>query len=271
MLRPDTLLFIYEVTGDPGEKLPDQPKSLVGVWNEDDLSYIFFNRSEDAYVEKLVARRNLCLSSRHELLYKDWQTGVPQSGVNTAGLWFVLPDHSSPPDGAILLDPSVVFGDGSHPTTLACLCALRKIVTSFEIRSLLDLGTGTGIIALAGARMGIERILAIDKNRLAVSTAGRNVITNRLESIIRVEEGEARFFIDARFDVVVANLPFQVLRELSALRGATLHDFWIVSGISEYQGSQIKELLAEQGYTEIHYRPDPPWVTFAMRRIDICP
>jgi ribosomal protein L11 methyltransferase len=271
MLHPDTLLFIYEVTGDPGEKLPDQPESLVGVWNEDDLSYLFFDRAEDVYVEELVSRSGLNLSSRHELFYKDWQTGIPDSGVSAVGLQFVLPDHSSPPDGAILLDPSVVFGDGSHPTTLACLHMLREIVSAYEIRSLLDLGTGTGIVALAGARMGIERILAIDKNRLAVHTARQNVIANQLESIIRIEEGEARFFIDTRFDVVVANLPFQVLRELSTLRGARLHDFWVVSGISEYQGSQIKELLGEQGYTEIDYRPDPPWVTFAMRRADTCP
>ncbi len=264
MIPADAALFVYEINGDPGPDLPAPPQSFVGVWNEDELAYVFFTRSEDEYVNSLLVAKGLAVTSRHEVDYKDWQTGLPASGVVGGGVRFVPADHPNPPPDAIILDPSVVFGDGAHPTTISSLQSLQKITTSWNISSLLDLGTGTAILALAGARMGIRRILAIDKNRLAVATARENVNANALSEIIQVREGEARIFIDQPFDVVAANLPFHVLRELSTLRGTSLHKFWIISGISKDQGKLLETLFSEQGYTKIEHHDDHPWVTFTM-------
>ncbi len=264
MIPADAVLFVYEINGDPGRDLPTAPQSLVGVWNEDELAYIFFTRSEDEYVNSLLVAKGLAVNSRHEVDYKDWQTGLPASGVIAGGVSFVAPNHLNPPPDAIILDPSVVFGDGTHPTTVSCLQSLKKITTSWNISSLLDLGTGTAVLALAGARMGIHCILAVDKNRLAVATARQNVNANALSEIIQIREGEARIFIDEPFDVVAANLPFHVLRELSALRGTSLHKFWIISGISKDQGNLLETLFGEQGYSKLDYHDDHPWVTFTM-------
>jgi ribosomal protein L11 methyltransferase len=264
MITPDDLLYIYEIRGDPGDRLPPAPSSFVGLWNEEEFVYLFFLREEEAYVRTVIGDINGSITSMHVMRYGDWQTGIPSRGMEIAGIEFVPTDHEDPPREAVLLDPSVVFGDGSHPTTIACLNLLRRIVGSAEVTSLLDLGTGTGILALAAIRMGVEHVVAVDKNRLAATVAVENVKLNGLCHAIEVREGEARLFIDKPFDVVAANLPFQVLRELCTLRGAKLHRFWIVSGVNEDQGEVLKELFAEQGYNIFHESASSPWVTFGM-------
>ena len=122
---------------------------------------------------------------------------------------------------------------------------------------------------MAGARLGLKEILAIDKNRLAASVAKDNVQTNNYDTIVTVQEGEARLFIDRKYDIVTANLPFEVLRDILVLKGASLHRFWIVSGISKDQGNTLKQLMQEQGYKISSEHLDHPWTTFlAMNDIN---
>jgi ribosomal protein L11 methyltransferase len=266
MIPPDTMLYIYEIRGLVGTNFQDTPSSFVGNWNEEEFSYLFFTNPEDDYINTRVCLSGVILSSRHEMTYKDWQTGLPSHGLTVGGLHFVPADHPSPPAGALLLDPSVVFGDGNHPTTISCLRFLEEMVRDEQVTSMLDLGTGSGILALAAARMGVKRILAVDRNHLAWETARYNVDINSLGSTIEVREGEARLFIDESFDLVAANLPFQVLRDLVPLRGVGLHRFWIVSGINSEQGNVLKELFEEQGYNIREERSDHPWVTFTTSK-----
>lgn len=266
MIPPDTMLYIYEIRGAIGSNLGDPPSTFVGIWNEEEFSYLFFTNPEDDYVNTSLCSGGNILSGRHEMTYKDWQTGLPSQGITVGGLHFVPADHPSPPPEALLLDPSVVFGDGNHPTTISCLRFLEEIVLSELVTSMLDLGTGSGILALGAARMGVKRIVAVDRNHLAWETARYNVDVNSLSTIIQVREGEARLFIDESFDLVTANLPFQVLRDLVPLRGAGLHRFWIVSGINSEQGDVLKGLFEDQGYEIRGELSNHPWVTFTTAK-----
>jgi len=262
MIPPDTLLYIYELRGEMKDDLLAAPSSFVGRWNEEEFSYLFFTAPQDDYVNSLIAAGYGVLSSRHEMRYCDWQTGVPAGGQVIGGVVFVSADHPSPPPGSLLLDPSVVFGDGSHPTTISCLRFMEDVIHTQPIGSMLDLGTGSGILALAAAALGVQRILAVDKNHLAALTTKENVKRNSLSSRIKVVEGEARLFIDTAFDLVAANLPFSVLRDLIPLKGVPLHKAWIVSGIDARQGEVLMELFSDQGFEFAGHQADPPWVTF---------
>jgi len=269
VISPETTLYVYEIRGDSFDDFRAPPASFIGIWNEDDFFYVFFTHPEDDYVQGILNYDTSRISSRHEVQYSDWQTGLPAGGLRIDNLQFVPDDHPAPPLGSILLDPSVVFGDGSHPTTIRCLSFLIETLDKYSATSLLDLGTGTGILALAGARLGLTKILAIDKNLLAASVAKHNVQRNNLDTIVKVREGEARLFIDRKYDIVIANLPFEVLREILVLKGASLHRFWIVSGISKDQGNTLKQLLQEQGYKIGSEHLDHPWTTFlAMHQIN---
>lgn len=260
MITPDTRLYIYEIKGARPDVYPNS-SSFLGAWNEEEFTYYFFLAIADDCIDQFVSEHRLELSGLHEILYKDWQTGLPAHGVDVAGVRFLPADHPAPPENAVLLDPTVVFGDGTHPTTITCIKFMREIVDRHKIASMLDLGTGSGILALAGARMGIDKIVAVDKNILAVQTARENVEANRLSSI-NISEGEARFFIEKKYDLVAANLPYQVLLELVTLRGADQHPFWIVSGINEAQGEVLKQLFLDQQYSITNEIVTHPWTTF---------
>ncbi len=263
MIPPDARLFIYEAQGEAPADIPSPPESYIGLWNEDDLYYLFFLDAQDEYAERVITTAGGKLTSRHALTYAEWQEGMPPEGLTVGRLRFTPADRDVPP-GALALDPSVVFGDGSHPTTVHCLRQMQKALRSCRVQSLLDLGTGTGILALGAAALGISHILAVDMNRLAVAVTRRNVELNRLSHCIRVQEGSARWFVGRPYDMVAANLPFQALRDLCSTPEITRHRCLIVSGVSEYQGNALLDLLRERKYELRRYTEHSPWVTFTV-------
>ncbi len=265
MISPETVLHIYELKGSVSADICPVLESFVGLWNEEDFCYLFFTSREDAYVDRLSLESGSDLTDRYEMTYRDWQSGIPYEGLCVGNVRFVPADHPDPPEKAILIDPSVVFGDGSHPTTLRCLSIMEAIVRDSCVESVLDLGTGSGILALAAAAMGVPRVLAVDRNVLAIRTAKNNVRINSLASVIDVREGEATWFLDKPFDLVAANLPFQVLRDIVQMRQAKAHGYWIVSGINRRQADTLGELLQDNGIHTMMEFEDPPWITFASR------
>lgn len=267
MIPPGSRLIIYEINGSIPTGPATPPGSYVGLWNEEDFSYLFFTEREDRFVDELTQCHHLHLLSRHELTYRDWQEGLPRSGLSVGGLTFVPADHPHPPPASILLDPSVVFGDGNHPTTLCCVRCISRIVKTRVVRSFLDLGTGSGILALAGAALGVSNVVAVDRNRLAVATARRNVHLNGWASMIRVEDGEARLFVDKPFDIVAANLPFGVLRDLVSQTDTALHRVWIVSGINASQASVLMDMFQEQRFDIDAVHETAAWVTFVAHKL----
>jgi len=264
MISPDTPLHVYEIEGSIRTHLCVSHPSFVGLWNEDDFSYLFFTELQDDYVNKCLTGSDCVLRARHDTLYSEWQDAMPAGGVSIGDLLFVRDDHPSPPRGALLLDPSVVFGDGSHPTTIACLTFMLDLIPETPVRTMLDLGTGTGILSIAAAALGVQRIVAIDQNALAVQTAMKNVRLNRLSSKVAVKEGDARMFVGDAYDLTVANLPFEVLRFIAGLDELTNIRQWIVSGISEAQGAILEELFSSNGFHRTMFRKDHPWVSFVM-------
>jgi len=97
-------------------------------------------------------------------------------------------DYAAQADDLLIeLDPGMAFGSGLHPTTRLCLEALEDYVRPGQ--AVLDVGTGSGILSIAAARLGAARVLALDTDPLAVQIARENVALNRAEAVVRVEEG----------------------------------------------------------------------------------
>lgn len=266
MMSPDTRLHVYEIRGQVRHHLVVPPQSFVGLWNEDDMSYLFFTDTQDDYVKLCLSASHCELRQRHDTRFSEWQDGIPESGVSIADLVFVSDDHPSPPQGALLLDPCVIFGDGSHPTTVACLNFMTELISAMPVRSMLDLGTGTGILSLAAAALGVQRIVAVDRNVLAVQTARRNVKLNSLDPRICVAEGDAQAFVRDGYDLAVANLPFEVLECIANLDEAADIEHWVISGISDAQGLILEELFSRKGFERKLFRRDFPWVSLVMAR-----
>ncbi len=263
MLSENTDLYIYEVKGSLDSPAA-APHSFIGLWNEDDFNYLFFSSPEDDFVNTLLSRYDLTLAARHEMKYGDWQTAYAHGDIVIEGVKF-SPPHS-PSSDSIILDPSVVFGDGLHPTTRYCVRHVIRFLQTGRCTTMLDLGTGSGILALVAAHYGIGKVTAVDKNILAVATAKRNVALNGRESVIRVTEGEARFLLERPVDLVTANLPYSVLLDIVTFRGASLNRAWIVSGINMDQSRLLQGLFEDQDYVITDEQLDHPWLSFVAEK-----
>ena len=143
----------------------------------------------------------------------------------------------------IFLDPRSAFGTGGHGTTEGCLIALEKRIKGGE--AVLDVGTGTGILAIAARKLGAGRVTAIDIDPAACSETSKNIALNEIDRGIRVIEGGIESARD-RYDVVVANLRTPLLVDLMGelIERIGVGGVAILSGIME---SELHPFLAFLG------------------------
>ncbi len=108
---------------------------------------------------------------------------------------------------------------------------------------MLDLGTGSGILAIAAALLGAKRVVAIDVNPLCVKTAGRNVGLNHLEEKIQVVEGSAEEMASERAELVLANIHYEVIKGLLKRRSFREKKRLIISGLMRSQYHDVRSGL----------------------------
>lgn len=123
-----------------------------------------------------------------------------------------LPYDASPSERVLEIDPGVAFGSALHETTQLSLLAVEKHLE--RGKSVLDLGTGSGILAIAAARSGALRVHAVDVDEAAVNVARANVIRNGVAEIIEVSLSEGPPWPSGPVDVLIANITYNVLLEL---------------------------------------------------------
>ncbi|MDQ7840745.1 MAG: 50S ribosomal protein L11 methyltransferase [bacterium] len=109
----------------------------------------------------------------------------------------------------VRLDAGQAFGSGEHPSTQLCLAAVERYVHGGE--TVLDLGTGSGILAIAAARLGARRVLAIDDDDVAASIARANARANGVLRIVTVRRASGLSRVRLRADLIVANLTPEIL------------------------------------------------------------
>jgi ribosomal protein L11 methyltransferase len=144
----------------------------------------------------------------------------------------------------IVMDPGVFFGTGLHPTTRDCLKAMLHVEREAPLGRVLDLGTGTGILAVAAAMLGADEVVAVDLNPLCVKTAMKNVKLNRLDGKVLAVRGKAEDFSAHEAHLVIANLHYDVLGTLLKA-GAFRRGKWtIFSGLLRSQAEEFKSRLA---------------------------
>jgi ribosomal protein L11 methyltransferase len=164
-------------------------------------------------------------------------------------------------DLIIRLDPGMAFGTGLHPTTRLCLRGLETRIQGGE--NVLDLGTGSGILAIAARKLGARRILAMDVDAMAVRVAGENARRNRVARAIETRLGSLPLdgAESENFDLIVANISFRVLRELhpevrKALRpgGRAL-----LSGVLEHDAPALIDALESAGWRLLTCEIETEW------------
>jgi ribosomal protein L11 methyltransferase len=152
----------------------------------------------------------------------------------------------------IVIRPSMGFGTGHHATTRLCLSALQQVPV--QGRTVLDAGTGSGLLAIAASRLGAGRVVAIDDDPQAIQAAGENLGLNR-GADVALRAGDVRADARGAFDIVLANLTGALLREIGArlrdLAGPGAH--LILSGFMRSEEADVLasfDGLAVQGRAE---------------------
>jgi ribosomal protein L11 methyltransferase len=177
----------------------------------------------------------------------------------------------TPGEGDVVLDldPGMAFGTGLHPTTRLCLEALEELVRPGEY--VLDLGTGSGILAIAAAKLGgpDTRVVALDIDPVAVEATAQNVERNGLAGQITVGQGSAvAAQEDGPYDMVVANILASVIIEMSkslyelVRPGGTL----ISSGIFHERGDAVVQALETAGLPVRETRKEGDWLCLISER-----
>lgn len=162
-----------------------------------------------------------------------------------------------------------VFGSGSHPSTRLAIRAMEECVAeggAFPAR-LLDVGCGSGILAMVGARLGATRVLAVDSSPQALACASANVVENGLEGMVRVTGG-AVAKLDAEADVVVANLAISVLTGLWPFLAAccAVGGTMICSGFVAGQCDTLRHLAKQDGFGVRKELRQGRWRAFVLRK-----
>jgi len=165
----------------------------------------------------------------------------------------------------IIIDPGMVFGTGHHETTRTCLSLIEKISKSSRKESLLDIGTGTGILAVGAARLGFRKVVAVDIDPLCVDAAIRNSKANGLENI-DVKAGDVSA-VDGTFDVIVANLLSEILTEIAPSLASRLRPDGtaILSGLLTGQEDNVIEAMTSAGLGLQEKIADGKWVSLVMK------
>lgn len=248
-LRPETVLHIYYLEGILPPDLHVPVEYFVGNWVEDDFSFLFFRKSAKETVETLLSDYpNIKLLDKYEMSYEQWQGGVVEPV--RLGRFLLNPPwiKASPQKGeiAITLDSGVVFGNGAHPTTQACLEAIELVCAGGKVQTMLDLGSGTGVLSLAAARLGCRRILSVDYNFLASQTTRTNVILNDLKNQIFVVNGKAGDHTAVATDLLVANIHYDVMKDLIRTEGFLKQKWFVLSGLLRSETEKVSAFLSTQ-------------------------
>ena len=143
----------------------------------------------------------------------------------------------------IVLDPGLVFGTGTHATTRDCLTALELAARSHQFSTVLDLGTGTGLLALAAARLGSRQAVGVDLNLLAAETARNNAGLNQLQDRVMIVRGRAEDMIGCTADLVIANIHYDVMRHLISSGEFLAKKHFILSGLMRSEAKSIVDRL----------------------------
>ena len=164
----------------------------------------------------------------------------------------------------IEIDPGMAFGTGTHHTTSMCMEYLEEIITPQA--EVFDVGTGSGILSIAAAKLGAKSIVAVDIDANAVRIAKENIAENGLSEVIAVKEGDLLHGTEGKADVIIANIIADIIIMLlpDVAQKLKADGKFLASGIIEEREDDIKQAAAASGLKVISTRHKGGWVAMLM-------
>lgn len=173
--------------------------------------------------------------------------------------------EASEEDVVIRLDPGQAFGTGEHPTTRLCI----ELLEGFDVggKTVLDIGCGSGILAIAAAKLGAMIVTAIDVDSSAVEISRENARANNVLLDLHQGEGFGESSRDRKWDLVLSNIVSATLVNLApaVARNLVPSGLWIVSGILQNNWNDVFEEATRCGFELVEKKDEDDWIAAALR------
>lgn len=231
----NTLLLLRETLDNTPELVASQRELTIRFVNEEDWA--------NAWKEFFKPQR----IGKHLIIKPTWEEYTPEPG-----------------DLILLIDPGMAFGTGHHSTTRLCLCALEDTLTPGA--TVADVGTGSGILAVASALLGASRVEGTDNDPLAVRIAQENIAANGFTD--RITAVEVSLPPQGEFDFVVANILADVILGMASelYQAVKPGGLLIASGIIAHRAEDVRQGLKPVGFQIAETREEGEWVAILARR-----
>ena len=190
--------------------------------------------------------------------------------VETGGRVVVVPTwvehHPKPGQVIVRLDPGQAFGTGHHETTRLCLAALDGLARPGI--TMLDVGTGSGVLSIAAVKLGVPSVVAIDIDPIAAEVAVRNCEANGVAMQVAVSAGTLSTEDPGRYGLVVSNISTPANTALAPIFGAVLEPAGdlLLSGILSSDSEGVLSAMREQGFEVVAITEERDWCCIHLRR-----
>lgn len=167
----------------------------------------------------------------------------------------------------IELDPGMAFGTGTHPTTVLCIQALESMLNIND--RVIDVGTGTGVLSIAAAKLGAGKILALDLDEVAVNSAKINVKLNNVHDKVTVKQNNLIEGVTEEHDLIVANILAEIIVRFTddAARVLKQNGVFITSGIIKRKKQEVKDALIASGFEIMEVNEMEDWVAIIAKKL----
>ena len=249
----------------PGREKPPQGRARLIAYVSPEVSSDLLAQAASELADEPVALETRAIPDQDwNEVWKSHFAPIPVS----PRLW-VVPSwrlSEAPADAkALVLDPGMAFGTGTHATTALCMRAIDRIVAAHPGMAVLDVGTGSGILAIAAKLLGAGRVVGTDNDPVAVRVAQENAELNKVELDLSMATLHG---VDGPFPLVVANIMAHTLIELAPLlvrqvaAGGTL----LLSGILDFQADDVETAFVKAGLRAAGRDEQGEWVLIELAK-----
>lgn len=192
---------------------------------------------------------------------KNWKPVKVGERVIICPSWLEYPAQNQ--EVVIKLDPGSAFGTGSHPTTRQCVQAIEESIPKFSDKiSMADIGTGSGILAISGIKLGVSSVIGVDIDADSIPVAIENAKKNEVEAKCNFYPGTVND-VKGQYDIVVSNILAEIIIEtLPQLKNLLKpNSVMILSGIFESKILNIKEAIKDTGLKPVKLFQENEWST----------
>ena len=250
------------------EALQKEPVEVLQPLAEESLIEIYFDSLLEAEIARKALPKDLPIKSADTKEYReqDWTTfwqhhfKTIELGQNLR----IVPDWESAPDDGkvnIMINPGLSFGTGGHFTTKFCLEALEEAFLTLKPETMIDAGTGSGILSIAAIKLGIPDVIAFDYDPVCIDQCHENAARNEIAGKIHFFQHDVLEpgWYSKPADLVCANILTSVLLEAAPLIKRAAKKRILLSGIREIEADAVADTFVQLGCREISRDGDGEW------------